>query len=136
EVMVGLRVSGQLRVVVPWREHQWSAAGPASHQLGGKEFLRVTCGRLPPQESAEGGDILVEAAIGEKAAVAAEPLRLWEVGWDEAAFVGIAEHELARLGGRTAAGRRREARARAVALRDPIPMTPVRAPSCWPRPVQ
>ncbi len=72
---------------------------------------------------------MVEPPVGEEAAVAGEPLRLGK-GRDGARLVGVAQHELAGLGGGTAARRGLHAGALDADLGDPVLIAEVFAPRC------
>ena len=76
------------------------------------------------QEVAERPDVLLQAAVGRVAAVAAEDFRLGLAG-HVAVLVGIAEDEFARLQRAARAGRRLVARALDDRLRQPVAVAEV-----------
>ncbi len=108
EIVRPLEVGAERGVFVVRRERERRAAAPAPHQFGGDELLRLVRVALRPEEFAESADVLLEPQIGHEAAVARQFLRLRDLR-DGAAFVGIAEKELARLDRRSRARRGRGA---------------------------
>ena len=79
---------------------------------------------LRAEEVAERPDVLLQAAVGRVAAVAAEDLRLGLAG-HVAVLVGVAEEEFARLQRAARAGRRLVARALDDRLRHPVAVAEV-----------
>ena len=119
EVVVALRIGAELRIVLLGRQHQRSAAAPAAHQLRRDQFLLLGCVAVLLQEIAETPDVLLEAPVGEKAAVARQDLGLRQRD-RSAVLVGVAEEKLSRLERRARAWRRHLAGSLDRRLRQPI----------------
>ena len=70
EIVVPLRIRAKRRVVVLWREHQRSAAAPATHQLRRDKLLLFWCVPMLAKKIPERTHVLFEPAVGQIAAVA------------------------------------------------------------------
>ena len=68
-VVVAHRIRAQFGIVLVRCEHQWRAAAPAAHELGGQQFLTLRGVGILAQMVAERADVLLQSPICHVAAV-------------------------------------------------------------------